>query len=198
MQQVEGNSIVSRKKLFLSEKGIIKSCKLSTQPPVLRKILLKLLGFFKNEASLVVVEGSNALYKQHKLKKILNQTIYNVVEIQDQVKIGPYHVDFLIINKIIIDCDEIEHKDRNEDYEKDREQFPLLQGYTILHYDSGNEDESVFTLINQVLKIKEVINNGYSLQLAESSNFDDIECDLYEDKNNDIWMTRWQIGETLG
>ena len=56
--------------------------------------------------------------------------------IEDQVKCGRYHLDFVIDNKFAIECDENGHSYYDNENETKREKYIRSKGYRILRYDT--------------------------------------------------------------
>jgi very-short-patch-repair endonuclease len=93
---------------------------------------------------------------------IENQTVgfienaYNsVFNIKRQYYIGKYRVDLYFINyKIVIECDENNHIDRNRMDEQIRENYLISLGNKIIHF---NPNEINFDLSNVIKKINEIL-----------------------------------------
>ena len=118
------------------------------------------------------------------LMNIENQTIgfiensfKNVIDVRRQYSFGKYRVDlYFPIVKLIIECDENNHKDRNKIYEKERETFLLSQKNTIIRY---NPNDKLFDLsivlreINKILFkniITEYNSNDYKIIIVNFEN----------------------------
>lgn len=56
--------------------------------------------------------------------------------IEDQVKCGRYHIDFVIDNKFAIECDENGHLYYDNENEIKREKYIRSKGYIVLRYDT--------------------------------------------------------------
>ncbi len=78
--------------------------------------------------------------------------------IKRQYKFESYHVDLCFIdNKIVVECDEFGHADREKTYERDREQYIIDNNYSIIRFNPNivNFDlsdvvrEIVYLLINK-------------------------------------------------
>ena len=58
----------------------------------------------------------------------IENSFRDVLKIKRQKSFGAYRVDLYFCDyKLIIECDEKNHSDRNEDYEKKREEYLILQ-----------------------------------------------------------------------
>ena len=93
---------------------------------------------------------------------IENQTIgfiensfNDVIKVIRQFFIGKYKVDLYFPEyKLVVECDENNHIDRNKDDEKIRQDFILSQGKIILRYDPNKDNfdlSLVFREINKIL-----------------------------------------------
>lgn len=60
--------------------------------------------------------------------------------IEEQRRIGNYVIDFLIDNKIAIECDEYGHEYYDKTREVDREKYIVDNGYKILRYDTRDNN----------------------------------------------------------
>ena len=93
---------------------------------------------------------------------IENQTIgfiensfKGIIDCKRQFIINKYRVDLYFINyKLIIECDENNHEDRNPIKEKFREEYLLSLGNNIIRY---NPNEPSFDLSNVLREINRVI-----------------------------------------
>jgi len=103
------------------------------------------------------------------LMSLENQTIgfiensfKNVVKTKRQYNFSTYYVDLYFPKyKLVVECDECDHKYRNETYEAIREKYILLQGNTIIRFnpnDSSFDLSLVLREINRMLFSKEKIN----------------------------------------
>ena len=95
---------------------------------------------------------------------IENQTIgfiensfKNILNVKRQYIFGNYRVDLYFIDyKLVVECDENNHKDRNINYEKTREKFIISQGNQMIRF---NPNEKLFDLSNVLQKINANILN---------------------------------------
>jgi very-short-patch-repair endonuclease len=92
---------------------------------------------------------------------IENQTIgfisniYSNLQTKRQYIIGKYRVDFYFIDyKLVIECDEFNHMDRDPVQEKEREEYLLSLGNKIIRY---NPNEPSFDLSNIIKKINSIV-----------------------------------------
>ena len=152
---------------------IVKKSKISTKKGGRPKInyliteksyeLLKSSYNFRNRY--IVNTGDNINIVNNFAMCIENQTIgfiensysFSIKTIR-QFKIGKYKVDLYFPDyDLVIECDEHNHKDRNEFEEKNREEFILLQGKTILRYNPNKNSfdlSFVFREINKIFFLK--------------------------------------------
>ena len=92
---------------------------------------------------------------------IENQTLrfiencYNgSVEMVRQYHIGKYRVDmYLPKYKIIIECDEFDHKDRDKQREIEREQYLLSLGNTVIRFDPNEKGFNISEVIREINKL---------------------------------------------
>ena len=95
---------------------------------------------------------------------IENQTIgfienayKDILNIKRQHYIGKYKVDLYFIDyKLVIECDEFNHQDRNIIEEKNREEYICSLGNKIIRY---NPNEKNFDLSNVLRKINVILFN---------------------------------------
>lgn len=77
-----------------------------------------------------------------------------VIESIRQYKFGNYRVDMYFPKyKIILECDEFDHKDRDVFYEKKREQYLLSLGNTIIRYDPNERGFNISDVLREINKI---------------------------------------------
>jgi hypothetical protein len=96
---------------------------------------------------------------------IENQTIgfiensySNILKVQRQYTIGKYRVDlYFIDHKLVIECDENNHNDRDPLEEKIRENYIISLGNKIIRY---NPNTSSFDLSNVLREINSVLFSG--------------------------------------
>jgi very-short-patch-repair endonuclease len=73
------------------------------------------------------------------------------VNVKRQFKIGKYKVDLYFIDyKLVVECDEFNHDDRDQNEETIREEYILLHGNKIIRY---NPNEKNFDLSNVLREI---------------------------------------------
>jgi very-short-patch-repair endonuclease len=134
--------------LLYSKEGIMEICKLSSALPQRQELLLRIIGCTQQEINLIIYQN-NQLYKQNDFYNKLSNVLHNICKIEREVKVLNYRVDFLINRHIIIECDELGHKDRNKKYEIKREQDLINAGYKILRFNPDGDD--IFEFINKLL-----------------------------------------------
>lgn len=70
-----------------------------------------------------------------------------------QYSIEKYRVDLCFeIFKLVIECDENDHINRNTKYEKERQAVILLKGYSIIRFNPNNSNFKLHQLINTINK----------------------------------------------
>jgi very-short-patch-repair endonuclease len=95
------------------------------------------------------------------LMSLENQTIgfiencfENVIKTKRQKTIGTYRVDLYFYDyKLIIECDENNHSNRNHEYENKREKFLLLEGNSIIRYDPNHKNFDLSLVLREINKI---------------------------------------------
>jgi very-short-patch-repair endonuclease len=81
----------------------------------------------------------------------IENTYKDILNIKRQLYIGKYRVDLYFIDyKLVIECDEFNHQDRNIIEEKNREEYICSLGNKIIRY---NPNEKNFDLSNVLRKI---------------------------------------------
>jgi very-short-patch-repair endonuclease len=59
-----------------------------------------------------------------------------VVAVARQHRIGPYSVDLCFPDhRLVVECDEMGHRDRDASYERSRESYIKAKGYTVIRFD---------------------------------------------------------------
>jgi very-short-patch-repair endonuclease len=85
----------------------------------------------------------------------IENTFKDVLNIKRQYTMGKYRVDLYFIDyKLVIECDEYNHKDRDIHKEKIREDYIISLGNKIIRY---NPNESNFDLSNVLREINKVL-----------------------------------------
>lgn len=85
----------------------------------------------------------------------IENTYGNILNLKRQYKFGKYRVDLYFIDyKLVIECDENDHIDRDPTQEKIREQYIISLGNKIIRY---NPNETNFDLSSVLRKINNVL-----------------------------------------
>ena len=92
---------------------------------------------------------------------IENQTIgfiensyKGILNIQRQFIIGKYRADLYFIDyKLIVECDEFNHTDRDEIKEKIREEYMLSLGNKIIRYNPNQKDFDLSNVLREINKL---------------------------------------------
>lgn len=150
ISQLEGNRMVTRDTIVYTERGIAEVVRYSSAHMLLKEKVLRLIGLEDHSVDSILFMSSTTKWKQDDLQTILEGTFVGC-SIETEVSIGQYRVDFLLGESIIVECDENNHKDRDREYEKHREDFLKGLGYKVLRYnpDSGSE-ECLGVLIHEI------------------------------------------------
>lgn len=99
--------------------------------------------------------------QKHTIMSLENQTIgfiesclRNVYSCTRQKRFGVYRCDLCIDDyKIIVECDEWGHKDRNEIKEEQRQKYIEDQGYTFLRFNPNDEHFDLSIVIRNILEL---------------------------------------------
>ena len=76
------------------------------------------------------------------------------MKIKRQKRVGTYYIDLYFEDyNLAIECDEYGHKDRNEIYEKNREQYLLEQNITVIRYNPNNKNFDLSYVLRAITKI---------------------------------------------
>lgn len=71
-----------------------------------------------------------------------------------QFLIGPYKVDVCFTDFcLVVECDELGHKDRDIDYERERESYIGQAGFRIIRFNPNAEDFDLSIVLRQVICI---------------------------------------------
>lgn len=92
----------------------------------------------------------------------------NILNLKRQCKFGKYRVDLYFIDyKLVVECDENDHIDRDPTQEKIREQYIISLGNKIIRY---NPNETNFDLSNTLREINNVLFSKEKGGVAGSGN----------------------------
>lgn len=85
----------------------------------------------------------------------IENTYGNILNLKRQYKFGKYRVDLYFIDyKLVVECDENDHIDRDPTQEKIREQYIISLGNKIIRY---NPNKTNFDLSNILREINDVL-----------------------------------------
>ena len=83
----------------------------------------------------------------------------NMINVKRQFNIGKYRADLYFVDyKLVIECDENNHDDRDQENEKIREIYITSLGNKIIRY---NPNEKGFDLSNVLREINAILFNGF-------------------------------------
>jgi len=109
------------------------------------KYLTKLLGNIKNFNLLMSLENQTIGWIENSYK--------DVERTKRQYIIGTYKVDLYFEDyKLVIECDEFNHKDRNINYELARQEYIISKGKTIIRFDPNNKDFDLSFVLREIHK----------------------------------------------
>ena len=84
----------------------------------------------------------------------IENSFSDALKIKRQKRVGTYYIDLYFEDyKLAIECDEYDHKDRNEIYEKNREQYLLEQNITIIRYNPNHKKFDLSYVLRAITKI---------------------------------------------
>jgi len=87
----------------------------------------------------------------------ISNTYSNMLNVKRQFTIGKYRADLYFIDyKLVIECDENNHNDRDPENEKIREMYIMSFGNKIIRY---NPNENGFDLSNVLREINAILFN---------------------------------------
>lgn len=94
----------------------------------------------------------------------------NIIEVFRQYKFGEYFVDlYFPFYKLVIECDELNHEDRDENYEREREEYISKLGNTFIRFNPTDISFDLSIILNDINKIlfknksKDNKNNKYHI-----------------------------------
>lgn len=97
----------------------------------------------------VVIGNTEYKAKEKKLGSFISTAFKDVFSIEEQVKCGTYYIDYVIDEKVAIECDEHGHENYSKHRELVREEYIKRKGYKLIRF-NPDSDDSVFELINRV------------------------------------------------
>jgi very-short-patch-repair endonuclease len=84
----------------------------------------------------------------------IEKSFSDALKIKRQKRVGTYYIDLYFEDyNLAIECDEYDHKDRNEIYEKNREHYLLEQNITIIRYNPNNKNFDLSYVLCAITKI---------------------------------------------
>ena len=84
----------------------------------------------------------------------IENTYSNMLNVKRQYTIGKYHVDLYFIDyKLVIECDENGHNDRDSDQEKIREDYIVSLGNKIIRYNPNTQSFDLSNVLREITAI---------------------------------------------
>ena len=84
----------------------------------------------------------------------IENSFSDALKLKRQKRIGPYYIDLYFEDyNLAIECDENDHNDRCEIYEKNREQFLLEKNITIIRYNPNHKNFDLSYVLRKITKI---------------------------------------------
>ncbi len=109
------------------------------------RYLTKILGNIKNFNPLMSLENQTIGWIENAYK--------DVETTKRQYIIGTYKVDLYFKDyKLVIECDEFNHKDRDINYELEREEYIISKGKSIIRFDPNNENFDLSFVLREIHK----------------------------------------------
>jgi|SRR5699024_5694285 len=104
---------------------------------------------------MLVNNNENCFFKQRQVHRVLQETFSGILSISSEVCLEGYFVDFVISNenkKLAIEVDEYGHANYCKIKERIREKILLKEYDALIRYNPDDENESIFQLINKIIK----------------------------------------------
>jgi very-short-patch-repair endonuclease len=84
----------------------------------------------------------------------IENSFSETLKLKRQKRIGPYYIDLYFEDyNLAIECDENDHNDRCEIYEKNREQILLEKNITIIRYNPNHKNFDLSYVLRKITKI---------------------------------------------
>ena len=84
----------------------------------------------------------------------IENSFSDALKLKRQKRIGPYYIDLYFEDyNLAIECDENDHNDRCEIYEKNREQFLLEKNITIIRYNPNHKNFDLSYVLRNITKV---------------------------------------------
>lgn len=84
----------------------------------------------------------------------IENSFKDIIRTKRQKTFGSYRVDLYFYDyKLIIECDENDHSKRDKVYEKQREEFLLSKGNSIIRYDPNHKNFDLSLVMREINKI---------------------------------------------
>lgn len=84
----------------------------------------------------------------------IENSFSDALKLKRQKRVGPYYIDLYFEDyNLAIECDENDHKDRCEIYEKNREQFLLDKNITIIRYNPNHKNFDLSYVLRNITKV---------------------------------------------
>lgn len=99
--------------------------------------------------------GSYRKKYETELKYLIEKVLSNHHDVKCQFVDGCYRYDFLIDNKLVVECDENGHKYYDIKGEEERERHIHNQGYTLMRYDT--RDNNMLGFIGEIYHTLEIL-----------------------------------------
>lgn len=81
----------------------------------------------------------------------IENSFKNVIEVIREYKFGTYFVDlYFPFYKLVIECDELNHDDRDINYEKEREEYIKGLGNTIIRFNPNDSSFDLSNILNEI------------------------------------------------
>lgn len=117
----------------------------------------KAFDILKNSTYESINCAMNSYHKKYEteLKYLIETILSNHHDVKYQFVDGCYRYDFLIDNKLVVECDENGHKYYDMKEEQEREKYIHNQGYALMRYNT--RDNNMLGFIGEVYHTLEVL-----------------------------------------
>jgi very-short-patch-repair endonuclease len=123
----------------------------------LNKVSYELLKNSYNLRSKRIINDKNInilLPIETRTVNVIINAFQDIFTCETQRFIGTYRYDLCIIeHKIVIECDEFGHKDRNIEYEKTRDKYMIDNDYTVIRFNPNTSNFNIISVINIINKV---------------------------------------------
>ena len=115
----------------------------------------------------------------------IENSLCGIVKMKRQQIINKYRVDLYFPDtKLIVECDENNHDDRNADYERIREEVLTSLGNKIIHFNPNDTKFDLSNVLREILSIIFCVKTGANIENGTEENEVEENVDKNEEKYN--------------